>query len=218
MRSDLHRQVIDQFKARLPIAPVEMIWATGNAVPIGFKPPPDWVKKAIQRMVDELGLLRGTTDGKATPHLVGKYYGLVTTAIAAATYPSEEEKLDEAANPALKELRELLGAWLAAIVPVFEEATAKEQSLAAPKTANDYKESYAGAIDGAAFVADEDAGEMTMMGELSFWMWLFWPQVEGMKNRVEAFAWVGDMKFVSCSFKLFEKLCQEIGYSPDRRT
>jgi hypothetical protein len=86
------------------------MWAIGNAVPFDFNSPPNWVGKAIQRMAGEMGLLLGSADGKAAPYLLGKYNGLVATAIAATACPSEEEKLQEVANPALKESRELLGA------------------------------------------------------------------------------------------------------------
>ena len=111
------RRVIEQFKVRLPAAPIEVMWALGRPVSIDVQPP-DWVKNAVQRMAKELNLLQGSAEGKATPYLVGEYNGLVTTAIAAAECPSEEEQRQEITNRRLWALRYQPSAGLIVNSPV----------------------------------------------------------------------------------------------------
>ncbi len=198
----------------MPAFEDEVHWAAGLAAVAGFTEPPEWVKKAILVFAKEIPLRLDAIDGpnEMTPGILGKVAGFLEAGLLSIMSPTELEKRNEEKNPQLKELRELYTPLVGKMESMAAELAAKQPKMGKPMTPEDVGSYHEGGQETAKFVARD--ADMSMTGNLCFWMWLLWPDVESIGSRVKVHEWIGGMKLVSCSFKLFEKVCLEIGYRP----
>jgi hypothetical protein len=215
LSSDERRSfVLERIKDRFGAFVSEMTWATGKAdLPEAIRPP-DWVKLAILRMSREMPLQLESIGGPmgVSPEDRGKIAGMARAGSLSMIFPTEQEKAEEENNPQLKRLRELFRPLANKMKRSESELAHAYPEVGEPKSPQEVEEYHEGGRKAAEFVS-EDA-EMSMKAELCFWMWMLWPDVEAVGSRAKVHEWIASMKFVSCSFKLFEKVCQEIGYCP----
>jgi hypothetical protein len=212
--SDRKLFVLNAMKARLLAMEGEEMWCAGHAPADNRDVPPNWVKNAIERMSREIPIQPGALSRPAeiTPEDRGRIAGFVEATWISINSPSKETKREEAAGPGLKEWRSLFEVIAAKMKFQESELARVQPEPGARKTALEVDLYHKGGREAAKFVTSGAA--MSMKAELCFWMWLFWPQVEALGSREKVHSWISEMRFVSCSFKLFEKLCQEIGYRP----
>lgn len=206
--------VKERLKSRWSVLLMEAKWAAGEAPPDGFKTPPEWVKRAILRHAQETPLPLGELNafGELAPEMRGKILGFAEAGARSIDSPSETEKLNEEMNPNLKDLRGMFMPFAGAIDEFARKLRSGESSIGLPKSPGELKDFYEGARKAAEFISDE--ADRSMKAELCHWMWVFWPEVEGFQSRTKVHEWFGQMEFVNCSFKLFEKVCLELGYTP----
>jgi hypothetical protein len=206
--------VFKRLKARLPAMSREELWCAGNNLAENASMPPEWVKKAISRMSHETPVRPGALASavQMTSEGRGRIAGFVEASWLAITEPSENEKRAEQNDPTLKQWRELFAPLVGKMKLQQSNLEKHQPAPGAPKTPTEVGLHHKGGREGAKFVINE--ATMSMKGQLCFWMWVFWLEIEKQGSRESVHAWICEMRFVSCSFKLFEKLCQEIGYRP----
>lgn len=212
--SDRKSFVLERMKVRSPSLGGEMLWAHGMvALPEGERPP-DWVKAAILRLSREFPVQFEFVKSEAdvTPEIRGTIAGLAAAGSLSISAPNELEKAEEEKNPYLKEFRNLFKPLAERMKTAESELDKVQPGLGAPKSPLEVQEYHEGGRKAAEFVSDE--AEMSMKAELCFWLWIFWPDVQAIGSRSKTHERFSEMRFISCSFKLFEKVCQEIGFRP----
>lgn len=190
----------------------ELAWASGHGPLPDGKARPEWFRKLMLRLAETSALdwvFRLQAKAAISPRDLGELTGCFEAFAAALAQPSEASLKEEAETPILKTFRE---AMLKVSSPRLEQLSAWLPKLPVAKTgepAQQIASFYSGAASGAQKV---ETATTTTTEDLLYWMWLFWPEVSTAKSREELHRWLTEMRFVSCSFKLVEKICREIGF------
>jgi hypothetical protein len=206
--------VLERMKIRSPSLGGEILWAVGMVTLPEGERPPDWVKSAILRLSRELPVQLEFVKSAAdvTPEIRGTIAGLAAAGSLSITTPTEQEKAEEEKNPYLKEFREMFKPLAEGMKAAESELDKTPPKLGVPMSPLDVGKYHEGGRNAAEFVSEQ--AEMSMKAELCFWLWILWPDVKDIGSRAKTHQWYAGMRFVSCSFKLFEKVCQEIGFRP----
>ncbi|MFT3782457.1 MAG: hypothetical protein QM790_10625 [Nibricoccus sp.] len=220
-RAIAKRLLIDRLSERSKVTGFEFMWSVGLKMPAGFKKPPRWVRGAISYMVNSgsLSFLNELRDpaNVLRPEGFGRVLGM--TVLAKAYFEAPPKGLyDEA--PAVRESVQELHSKLASVLgPEIEKATTAIPKVAAAidlKSPTGLHQYIKGQERGARYVM-EDQPKDDATTDICFLFWIFWPELTTSRTRVEAHEWLKEMKFVSCSFKQFEKVCGMIGFQPAKQ-
>lgn len=201
---------IPRVRERLPTFEAELLWASGDAPPPDKKRRPEWLKCVVRHLAKVYGLA-GLVAGQTTitPNALGQLAGLATAADLILNQPSAEVLAEESSSPPIKELRRVVAKATAKPGKIVRRLLTKMPVRGSTDAADNVTRYLQGTVEGMQRANTDTA---TLTDELCFWLWLFWPEADTAKTRKDLHQWLTDMKFVSCSFKLVEKVCRQIGF------
>jgi len=203
--------VVSRSLERLAAFESELAWAKSGSSCLNGEARPEWFRNLVLCLT-KTGAIRWAIDLEAKGPLSAEDLGELTGRLQAYAFvlgADDDGSATETESPSLKAFREGI---LKTAEPGFEKVLASLPKLPLQKGGEPSErlaEVYRGAARGVHKVNTDDS---TTTDDLLYWMWLFWQEVSTARSREVLHRWITEMGFVSCSFKLVEKVCREIGF------
>ena len=197
--------------------PSELLWASLETQS-NFQTPPKWVAKAIGKSaaqaVEQIQNIPGMLLGTLPLAKVGEIAGQMSVDTAYLQSPGADVEEVEKLVPELKSQRENL----LKIADKCESDLANSKILKKRELNHQETSDYLGGQgQGAQQAAKELATEATLTTQICSMMWVLWRDVDQFMDRPPLHDWLQGTLKISCSFKLVERICDEIGFRPARR-